>query len=124
MDKIEIQKIAQDWVKEKGHFSEPFEKIENLIVDDPKTAFRIIEEIHYLISSQPEIDYKLMGLLAAGHLETLLCDAGVEVIEEVERLAREDDEFRKCLRGVWKSDIPDEIYARVQKQWDNNFSFA
>lgn len=124
MELAEIRKVARVWIAEKGQFSEPWEVIEDLILKEPKTAFRIIEEIHYIIVSSEKIDYRLMGLLAAGHLEELLCENGGEVIEEVEFLAKQDKEFRKCLCGVWKSEIPDEIYSRVQKQSHPTFSFA
>ena len=124
MELQEIRKVASDWVAEKGQFSRPWEVIEDLIERNPKIAFRIIEEIHYLISSNESVNYKLMGLLAAGHLEELLCENGAEVIDQIEFLAKHDNEFRKCLCGVWKSDIPDEIYARVQKQSHPKFKFA
>ncbi len=120
----EIREIAREWIVEKGNFSEPWEVIEDLILKEPKTAFRIIEEIHHLIVSSEPIDYQLMGLLAASHLEELLCESGREVIESIEFLANQDKEFRKCLCGVWKNEIPDGIYSRVQKQSHPTFRFA
>jgi len=120
----EIREIARNWVVEKGKYSEPWGKLESAIEHNPKAAFRIIEEIHHIISSSEKIDYKLMGLLAAGHLENLLCDKGPEVIGDLEFLASNDEEFRKCLCGVWKSEIDDEIYARVQSCMHPTHEFA
>ena len=115
MNITEAREIATRWVTEKGKFSEPWERLEEAMRYDPKMAFRIIEEIHYILTSEKEINYQLMGLLAAGHLENLLCDQGQEIINEVEFLASNDDEFRKLLCGVWKSEIDDAIYTRVKR---------
>jgi len=62
-----------------------------------------------------------MANLAAGPLEDLLAHNGEDVIDEVERLARIDAEFRKCLTGVWQNAMSHELFARVQKAADPNF---
>lgn len=83
----------------------------------------MIEEIcHRIVTGEP--DYELMGLLAAGPLEDLVAGYGDLVIAAVELLAKQDPEFRKCLAGVWRKGISDEVYARVQKAADPSWRFA
>lgn len=51
--------------------------------------------------------------LAAGPLEDVLAYCGPAVIEDVERLARQNVVFRDTLRGVWKNAMTDNIWDRV-----------
>ena len=51
--------------------------------------------------------------LAAGPLEDLLAYNGAAVIEDIERLARQNAVFRDTLRGVWKNAMTDAIWDRV-----------
>jgi hypothetical protein len=116
MTPSEINDIATRWISESGKFGDPWLAIEKASeLDNPKVAFSIVKRIHYLLTSQREINYGLMGLLAAGHLENLLCDFGESLIDEIEILASNDEEFSKLLCGVWQSEISDEIYARIEK---------
>lgn len=119
----EVQKLASQWIEVRGKFSEPYEKLDELIQKAPSTAFRVIEEIHWRVSSEVP-DYELMGVLAAGPLEDLLAEHGELIIEDVEALAKQDPEFRKCLVGVWKNAMGDALYGRVQKAADPNWKFA
>ena len=52
-----------------------------------------------------------MGMLAAGPVEDLLAHHGDEVIESIERMAKLDPEFRKCLTGVSNNSMSDELHA-------------
>lgn len=51
--------------------------------------------------------------IAADLLETTLSEWPRAVIERVERLARERADFASVLGGVWRSDIPDDIWKRI-----------
>jgi hypothetical protein len=55
---------------------------------------------------------KLVGILAAGPLEDLIENTGVEVIDEIEALARQNPSFRYLLGGVWESGTP-EVWKRI-----------
>ena len=58
------------------------------------------------------------GVLAAGPLEDLLSWHGSAFIDRVEARAKEDPEFATLLGGVWRFEMTDEIWERVQKVWD------
>ena len=58
---------------------------------------------------------ELMNILAAGPLEDLMQDYGPLYIDRVEKEARTHVKFRKLLAGVWKADIKDDIWKRMQK---------
>jgi hypothetical protein len=55
----------------------------------------------------------VIGVLAAGPLEDLIEECGEEVIEDIEREARQNPAFKHLLGGVWKSGTP-EVWSRVQ----------
>jgi len=59
----------------------------------------------------------VVGVLAAGPLEDLIHDQGLQFIERIETEARRNAAFRRLLCGVWKSSSP-EIWARVLKARD------
>ncbi|MFL6548198.1 MAG: hypothetical protein ACJ8OJ_05850, partial [Povalibacter sp.] len=72
MDSEYVQRIATEWIEIRGAYGDAWEELWRLSEEDPKTGFRIIEEIHHRISDAEPIDYELMGILAAGPLEDLL----------------------------------------------------
>ena len=53
------------------------------------------------------------SLLAGGPLETLLAWHGQAFIDRVEYEARNNDAFRQLLGGVWRQDMPDDIWDRI-----------
>jgi len=55
---------------------------------------------------------KVIRVLAAGPSEDLIEECGEEVIDEIERLARQNSKFKYLLGGVWESGTPD-IWSRV-----------
>jgi hypothetical protein len=59
-----------------------------------------------------------LGVLAAGPLEDLLSSHGPEFITRIENEAKSNPKFSWLLGGVWQSDIPDNIWVRVQSVWD------
>ncbi len=129
MEAQEIRALARSWVASGGRYSnadnieaEPPALLDRLVLDAPSTAWQVIEEIHHLLCSA-EVDYNLMGVLAANHLEDLLVEHGTEVIGDLEELASVDAEFRRCLSGVWQNNIDEDIYARVQAASDPDWEF-
>lgn len=57
---------------------------------------------------------QVLGMLAAGPLEDLIHYWGPNFIDRIERLARDDVQFRNLLSGVWESSSP-EIWSRIQR---------
>lgn len=55
------------------------------------------------------------ALLAGGPLETLLAWHGAAFIEREEQEARRNAAFKALLGGVWRQDMPQEIWDRVLK---------
>ena len=55
---------------------------------------------------------RVIAVLAAGPLEDLIANHGAEIIDEVERLARQNPMFKHLLGGVWESGKP-EVWERV-----------
>jgi hypothetical protein len=56
-----------------------------------------------------------LELLAAGPLETLLAYHGAAFIERVEREAQSNPRFNRLLGGVWRHEMPEELWERVQR---------
>jgi hypothetical protein len=56
----------------------------------------------------------VIAILAAGPLEDLLATVGPKYIDRVEQLARRDPKFNWLLGGVWKNNMTDEVWERVQ----------
>lgn len=59
-----------------------------------------------------------LGTLAAGPMEDLLSGHGAQFIDRVEAQARSDPQFAMFLGGVWRFQMADEVWARVQAVWD------
>lgn len=57
---------------------------------------------------------KVQAMLAAGPLEDFLTDFGEVYIEQVEKLAQEDQNFNRLLGGVWQNAMTDNVWQRVQ----------
>ena len=55
----------------------------------------------------------LIANLAAGPLETLISRHGAELINLIEAEARENKKFHNLLGGVWRNDIPEDIWVRI-----------
>lgn len=60
-------------------------------------------------------DARVMANLAAGPLEDLLVNHGPALIQRVEARAKADKRFASLLGGVWKNDIEDDVWARVER---------
>jgi hypothetical protein len=118
-----IRDLALRWAESSGKNPEAWAELEELTENDPARAFRTIEEIHYLLTSIEPRDVSAWGRLAAGPLEMLLVRHGAEVVGAAEQLASSDAEFRKLLCGVWKSDMDEEVHARVQRISDPTYKF-
>lgn len=91
------------------------DQLEDLIRNDPETAWAIIQELVHRATHDEVLAY-----IAAGPLENLLCNHARSFIDRVEALAAQDAHFRRALSGVWGwSSMPDDIVARLDALFGN-----
>ncbi|MEM6901445.1 MAG: DUF6869 domain-containing protein [Pseudomonadota bacterium] len=62
-----------------------------------------------------ETDHQL-AIIAAGPLEDLLSDHGPDVIDDVVAVSRQDPKFRRTMTGVWRQDMPDSVWQKIEKE--------
>ncbi len=54
------------------------------------------------------------AMLAAGPLENLMVQHGSVFIDRVEDQAKNSSRFNHLLGGIWRQDIPEEIWRRIE----------
>ena len=64
--------------------------------------------------AQRDLSEEQMSCLAAGPIESLLAWHGERFIERVEAEARRSPAFASILRGVWRQDMPQKIWQRIE----------
>jgi hypothetical protein len=79
----------------------------------PHRAWRVILLIWSMDQST-----ETMQSLSAGEIENLLSSNGTEIISLVEDEARRNPNVAKLLGGVWKNQMNDEVWSRLQAVWD------
>jgi hypothetical protein len=119
LDTHEIQKIAQTWIEmhrlpedsqERETKFWAFERLSDLVQEDPEEAWRVIEAMRRRLDGTDAI----LANIAAGPLENLLVYHGEKFIDRFETLARDDQQFRKLLGAVWQNDMSDAFWARIK----------
>ncbi|MGW8392015.1 DUF6869 domain-containing protein [Pseudoduganella sp. HUAS MS19] len=98
-------KAENEWA-----FMEPVDEVR----DNPERAW---EYILFAAKDHRFSDHDV-GIMAAGALEDLLSCHGPAFIDRVEQEAKKNRRFAWMLGGVWKSEMSDETWARVQAVWD------
>lgn len=111
--------IAGDWIKyhylpKREMTSSPlfaaWERLNDLVREEPEGALRIIKEIVRLDQSE-----WILANVAAGPVEDLLCYHGPQLIERIEELARRDPTVKKMLGAVWpRNDMSDKVWKRLK----------
>jgi hypothetical protein len=86
-----------------------FEEIDELCRNSPDAAWAFI-----LAAWSEDQSKSVAQNLSAGPLEDLLARHGEAVIERVEAEARSNPSFAFLLGGVWKNQMTDEVWLRVQ----------
>jgi len=105
MSEQKVEDLVTDW------FSGNAETLMHDICDEePETAWQTILEI---LKKGVTDDQK--ALLAAGPLENLLVWHGKAFIDRVEQQAKINDRFNDLLGGVWRREMPQEIWERIEK---------
>jgi hypothetical protein len=86
------------------------ERLYDLVDNEPEKAWPLILAIRSATN-----DYKVLAHLAASHFEDLINAHGDKFIDRVEALAREDQDFRHFIGGIWPSrDMPEALLGRLK----------
>ena len=118
----EINNLAAAWVEygllrndsvKREEFDWAPSRVIDMAFDDGESLWKLILAIHSLDQSR-----LIQPVFAAGPLEDLLAHHGDRFIDMVESEARRDPSFAKVLGGVWKNQMSDEVWERVQAVWD------
>jgi len=78
--------------------------------EDPEIAWQAILEI-----LQRDLTDDERALLAAGPVEDLLVWHGGAFIDRIEAEAKRNPRFNHLLRGVWRREMPHEVWERIEK---------
>lgn len=82
--------------------------------DDPDSAWKCL----VLAAEDDRFSNLSLGLLAAGLLEGLLSNRGYEFIDRVEAHALSSQRFAWMLGGVWRAEMSDDVWKRVNLVWN------
>jgi hypothetical protein len=85
------------------------EQLNRLVRDDPERAWLLVQE-----ALRRSRDDRVLAFVAAGPLEDLVRLHARQFIDRIEVAARSDDRFRWALSGVWLSDLPADLDARIE----------
>ncbi len=101
----EVVKLVEAWLSgdADGTFSDA-------VIDAPESAWAAILEI-----LKGDLSDDQRALLAAGPLENLLVFHGAEFISRVEHEAETNARLNHLLGGVWRQDMEELIWERVQR---------
>jgi hypothetical protein len=119
---IDIALLAEGWIAywlapensaAQESFSWALDLEYDLILDDPDAAWFLILEI-LRRNNTPQI----LEVLSAGPLENLLAKHGDRMIATVEAEAKNNPSFASLLGGVWKNDMSEDVWSRVQAVWN------
>jgi hypothetical protein len=88
-----------------------WQQMHEYLISDPNHAWRLTLQLIDAAQTPEELSF-----IGAGPLENLLYGRGDMIIDEVERLARQDPKFRRALQGVYnESESPGDVHDRVNK---------
>lgn len=111
--------LAEAWIRlhaipedspERVHFFWAYGRLSDLVQESPEEAWQAIQTIRLLDQSD-----QIISNLAAGPVEELLASHGENFIERFELTARNDDQFKRLLGAVWRNEISDVVWERIQE---------
>jgi len=122
---LPIPALLEEWLKWATWVSDPLRREED---SQNLTGFM---EFDWVVDEEPEKGWKAilaaledprievhLGTLAAGPLEDLLSKHGENFIDRVEIEAKSNPKFARLLGGVWRYQMTEEVWNRVQLVWD------
>ena len=86
------------------------EELTRLVRVNPETAWSLIAE-----AVQRSRNDRVLAFIAAGPLEDLVRLHARQFIDRIEAAASSDDRFRRAVSGVWVSDLPADLDARIER---------
>jgi hypothetical protein len=104
---IDLQRLPEDSPEREDKFWS-FDRLWELVHDDPEAAWSIIQRI------RREGSDLILSNLAAGPLEDLLVAHGDRFIDRVETLAGHDAQFRKLLGATWQNSMSPRVWNRIK----------
>lgn len=117
MDTADEKLLVQLWIEyhtDAEASSELFwawEQVNETVNGSPEEGWPLIMA---LVEAAP--NYLVLASVAVGPLEDLIVKHSEQFIARIEVLARQSENFRKSLTGVWcDGDIPNEIQQRIQR---------
>jgi hypothetical protein len=116
---MDTDKLVKAWIA--MHHAEPksqgynesfwaFSALSDMCETSPDRCWEIIGQIRKADGSD-----KILANLAAGPLEELLVHHGKVLIDAVENLARDDEQFRKLLGALWQNSIAEDVWVRIKR---------
>jgi hypothetical protein len=117
LDPEQMREIADAWIDlhllpedspERQDKFRSFDRLWELVHDDPEVAWNIIQII------RQEGSELILSNLAAGPLEDLLVAHGDRFIDRVESLAEHDAQFRRLLAATWQNSMPPRLWKRIK----------
>src|SRR4051794_10245212 len=104
---IDLHRLPEDSPARQEKFWS-FERLWELVHDDPEAAWNIIQLI------RQEGSELILSNLAAGPLEDLLVTHGDRFIDRIETLAEHDAQFKKLLAATWQNSMPAGLWKRIK----------
>ena len=101
VDELEAEWLSGEDCTMSDGLAEPFA--------DPEAVWQAVLRI-----MQRKLTEEQISLLAAGPVEDLLAHYGALFIDRIEAEAQRSPAFAHALGGVWRRDIPQEIWQRVE----------
>ena len=98
-----VSKIVTAWFDGEYTMFDP-------LTEEPELAWQAINEI-----IMRDLTEDQMALLAGGPLETLLSLHGGAFIDRVEGEAKRNQRFNHLLGGIWRHEMPKEIWERIER---------
>ena len=101
-----VEELVSKWLS-----GEDYTMLDAIIppLGDPEAAWQAVLRI-----MKRDLSEDQQALLAAGPIEDLLAWHGAQFIDRIEAEARRSPAFAHILGGVWRQEMPAEIWRRVE----------
>ena len=105
------EELAHEWRKStEGEPTAGWSRLDDAASFSPELAWSAI-----VCAVGHDLTREQQSILAAGPLEVLLSEHGPDFIDRVETEAAHNNRFREALTLVWRLEMTDDVWTRVQK---------
>ena len=103
--------LAAEWrASTEGDAGSGWSRLDDAASERPDIAWQtIVRAVAF------DLTREQLSVLAAGPLEVLLSSHGPDFIDRVEQEAAHNPRFNDLLGGVWRLEMSDDVWSRVQK---------